>query len=415
MNILIICHYFPPVNSSPAYRPYSWAKYWTEAGHRVVVLTTKKTIIKDCLNFKNNGFDIVEINWHGKEYGIIKRNEINYSNRNKIKDYFYSMIREIVLYLRKKYGIFAAERIPEIIYKWKKPAIREALNIHNKQPFDVVVSTYAPPSAHIIALTLKHHFPSIKWIADYRDLWTYGNYVWRGVFGYRLYERYLENKILKKADYITTVSPTFAKILSNKARKNVNVIENGYFDEKNINFGLSLPKGEIKLVYTGCFGGYRSIDFIYKFLEKLKFRDRNLYKKIIFYIIGEGDEFFQHSKIKHFGKVSYEKAKYYQRKADILFLVESDKEEAKGTLTGKLAEYFSARKPIIAFGPKKDFDICKYLKKTNSGLVSRKDYKSVYETIKYILKNYNRFTFKNIENFERKKLALKMLSLLENR
>lgn len=42
MRILIVSTFFPPENSIASFRPYSWAKWWSRAGHEVTVVSTKK-------------------------------------------------------------------------------------------------------------------------------------------------------------------------------------------------------------------------------------------------------------------------------------------------------------------------------------------------------------------------------------
>ncbi|MFM8917928.1 MAG: hypothetical protein ACKOGP_09325, partial [Bacteroidota bacterium] len=67
MRILIISTFFPPQNSIASHRPYSWAKYWSKAGHEVVVLTTpKKKNSNQTIDTSQGGFQVVE-----KGYGWI--------------------------------------------------------------------------------------------------------------------------------------------------------------------------------------------------------------------------------------------------------------------------------------------------------------------------------------------------------
>ena len=62
MKILIITHYFPPLNSIASLRPYSWAKYWTKVGHDVTVLTTKKFPSDNLtMEMPYNGFQTIEV------------------------------------------------------------------------------------------------------------------------------------------------------------------------------------------------------------------------------------------------------------------------------------------------------------------------------------------------------------------
>ena len=41
LNILIISHSFPPYMNVGGLRAYSWAKYWSELGHNITVMTSK--------------------------------------------------------------------------------------------------------------------------------------------------------------------------------------------------------------------------------------------------------------------------------------------------------------------------------------------------------------------------------------
>ena len=54
---------------------------------------------------------------------------------------------------------------------------------------------------------------------------------------------------------------------------------------------------------------------------------------------------------KLFGYLSHEEAQTYQRKSQVLLLVEIDSEETKGIIPGKLFEYMAAGRPILGIGP----------------------------------------------------------------
>ena len=61
MKILIIAKYFPPQNSIASLRPYSWAKWWSNLGHEVTVVSTKKIPWENDLKLDCSGFDLIEI------------------------------------------------------------------------------------------------------------------------------------------------------------------------------------------------------------------------------------------------------------------------------------------------------------------------------------------------------------------
>ena len=65
MKILILSHYFPPLNRIGSLRVYSFAKYLSEIGHEVHVLTTEKTHIDGHLNLE---LDLSGFNTHKVSY-----------------------------------------------------------------------------------------------------------------------------------------------------------------------------------------------------------------------------------------------------------------------------------------------------------------------------------------------------------
>lgn len=416
MKILIIAHYFIPLNSVASLRPYSWARYWTKLGHDVTVVTTKKYRSNFDLNFENNGFIVKEIDYKGfSATASIKSTKENIVKAFDIKVIFKNVIKKMIFYFRKKYGILAAERIPESIHFWMKPALQTILKDCDIKNIDVVVSTYAPPSAHIIAYKLKKQFPHLLWVADYRDSWTVSNYAHRGFPLFRIFEQYLENKILQNVDLISVAVQILEDEFKNRFEKKIVVIENGCFDEEiapTVKTLIKKSADNINLVYTGSFGGYRSLKFIYDFLVELKEYDLELYEKINFYILGSGDEKFIHEKMIYLGKVSYGVSLSYQHDADILLLVESGEDIASGNMTGKVYEYIAAKKPIIAFGPREHFNIAKRLKELDAGIVSEKDFKSTYGSIKLVIGK--RFQFGDISEYTREYQAIKLLNNISN-
>jgi len=415
MKIIILVHYFPPLNSVASLRPYSWARYWTKLGHDVTVVTTKKHRNNFDLNFENNGFNIKEIEYKGfNKVTSLKKKEVN-TQSISIKARIKSILKNIVLYLRRRYGILAAERIPESIHFWIKPAFETIIDECDIKNTDVIVSSYAPPSAHIIAHKLKKKYPNIFWVADYRDSWTVSNYSQAGFPLLKYYERLIENKLLEKVDLISVAFKTLEDEFSNRFEtKEVTVIENGCFDEQitnNVKSLINKSENNINLVYTGSFGGYRSLSFFYYFLLELKKYDSKLYDKINLYILGSGDEKYIHEKMIYIGKVSYGESLSYQKDADILLLVESGEEIASGNMTGKVYEYIAAKKPIIAFGPKKYFSIAKRLIELDAGIVSEKDFENVYDSIKKAIKK--KFEFGNIDQYTREYQAKKLIKKIE--
>ena len=98
---------------------------------------------------------------------------------------------------------------------------------------------------------MKWRIPEIRWVADFRDLWT-RNPNFRGMFPFTCLEGALERRVLSRADAVVTVSEGLADALRTGCPAKVYVIENG-FDEEDLD---SIPAtvsctGVFTLVYTG--------------------------------------------------------------------------------------------------------------------------------------------------------------------
>ncbi len=107
---------------------------------------------------------------------------------------------------------------------------------------------------------------------------------------------------------------------------------------------------------------------------------------------------------------------HYQKKSQVLLLIEIDSEDTKCIIPGKLFEYMVSNRPIIAIGPKGS-DVEKIIKETNTGNYFNYD---DYESLKtIILKHYKAFQNKTLQvhpiglqKYHRKALTKSLSKLL---
>ncbi|HYK65220.1 MAG TPA: glycosyltransferase, partial [Patescibacteria group bacterium] len=96
---------------------------------------------------------------------------------------------------------------PDRASGWLPIALAQALKITGREPFDAIISSCPPLSAHIVAsITAKRR--RLPWIADYRDLWS-GNPYFDGDIRTRL-TCALEHWFLRNAAMVTGVSDSIA-------------------------------------------------------------------------------------------------------------------------------------------------------------------------------------------------------------
>ncbi len=277
--------------------------------------------------------------------------------------------------------------LPDDRCGWIPFAVIKGLKIISKYKPDIIISTSYPNSAHVVGLIIKK-LTGIKWVADFRDGWSQNP----TFFSYAtpLHDKisgYMENKVVKNADFIITVSPPITKYLKNLCPLNpekFNTIFNGYdpadfrFDEnpeKNIRLPDENPEKRIfKLIYTGTFYGNRSPQNFFiavkEILESKIIPENKM--KIIFYsqLNEEYAELIKKNSLQDIvelkGFLPYKKCLYEQSKASALLLFLPKEKNTEIMVTQKVFEYLYSGKPVIAIIPD---GACKEVLKETGGAV----------------------------------------------
>ncbi len=432
MRILIITVFFPPLNSIASHRPYSWAKYWTLAGHEVTVATTPKVASADCnLNLTNPGFQLIEI----PTLNFISRMQANYHQKttpNKTSFSFKALIKKgltkIYHYLRYQKGIFNASRLPDFTDLWIRPALRV---LEKEKPWDLIVTTAGPYAVHIIGSQLKKKGLTKKWVADFRDLWA-DNHIYPGLFPFNQLEGWLEKKTLKRADLLTVVTEPWAeKLRARHTNLPVKVIENG-FEPADLEL---LPKesifsadSKLRIVHTGMvYREKQALPLFFEAIQQLKQQAQTaqLVNKLEVLFVGPHLAFVKELSllygieelVKELGFVKREQALAMQRDAALLLFLPWS--EAKGTgtglMSGKIYEYLYAQTPVLAISQQTKQVAQEWIKEQQIGVVCHtvKEVKEYLETfLKQEASQKNRINPLTLEKFSRKTLALKLLSYL---
>jgi len=117
------------------------------------------------------------------------------------------------------------------------------------------------------------------------------------------------------------------------------------------------------------------------------------------------------------GPISRNDSIMKQREAQILLLLTWDNHQEKGVLTGKIFDYFAARRPILSVGYYGGI-VAEILKRTQTGV-----HCSSLEEIKFEILNYYKEYLSNgyvifsgiqseIENYSHREMALKFVRVL---
>ena len=118
------------------------------------------------------------------------------------------------------------------------------------------------------------------------------------------------------------------------------------------------------------------------------------------------------------GYVSHREAIEYQKKSQVLLLLIPNVEKSEGILTGKLFEYLTAKRPILAIGPEKG-DLSEILKQTNAGVVvDFNNEEKLVSEINTLYQQYKTGEIKvdsiSIEQYHRKELTKNLSEIIKS-
>jgi hypothetical protein len=278
---------------------------------------------------------------------------------------------------------------------------------------------------HLIAQKLKHQ-NDIKWLADFRDPWS--DLYYNKDFKQRIFaknkNKKLEEAVLKNADCILTVSTTLQQEFS-KIAKRVAVITNG-FDEEFLDSEKVILDANFSISYIGLLPKQSNPSLFFKVLKRLCQENVAFKNDLQINFIGDISEEVKTEielndlveNTNFVGYVSHQKAIVYQKKSQVLLLLIPDVKNNKGILTGKLFEYLTANRPILAIGPEEG-ELSTILRETNAGVVINFDAEEKLEF--QIRELYLKFkeeklivSATNIQKYHRKELTKNLAFLLKS-
>jgi glycosyltransferase involved in cell wall biosynthesis len=377
---LIISWFFPPLRGIASLRAGKWAKYLPDAGYWPIVVTAEKSAYGESdLPVELSRGEVHEVPYFDP---LIKARlrvlppataaagGMGRSPGRRLLDAAFRLGTGLVGPFEARGCLTVPARMPGFYEFWAlscSGVVEEILRRHRGE-VRAMVSSSGPPACHLLGLQVKRRHPEIRWVADFRDLWTQ-NPNYRGIFPFTRLECALERAVLSRADAVVTVSEGLAEALRDRCPAEVHVIENG-FDEDELCPIPAAPTrpGEFTLAYTGTVYVSRQDPVpLFEALEGLlpKSAGKAPPGILVRFLVTnrQGREYLEEL-VESYGlrdavrveaALPHRDAIAVQKGADALLLLERDPQTPndRGVLTGKVFEYLAARKPIlgIGFGP----------------------------------------------------------------
>lgn len=344
-SILLVSYFFPPTRDTGAQRPAAMAKYLARLGHRVTVLTTAA--------FGNEDPGIAGVR-------VIRTGDMQLWRARLSGHRSVGSLFDSDSYSGKPHPL-SYVIVPEpLALAWAPFALRAAVAAHEQEPFDAVLTTSPPESAHRIGLALKRR--GLPWVADIRDAWTFEQLRPRFPFApQRRLDSWLERRWLSAADSVVCVSEPAAEDLRQRKIADPIVIPNAWDPDSDPPPQLvEEVRGEFdpertSLLYTGRFGSYgRDPRPLLEAIALLLRNDRKAASKLELLIAGPVTD-HEHilltrdvapARVRLLGSVERPRALALQRAADALLLIAQPTRSQLANF--KLFEYLAAGRPILA-------------------------------------------------------------------
>jgi glycosyltransferase involved in cell wall biosynthesis len=380
-KLLLISYLFPPAGGIPVQRALSMARYLPQNGYEVHVLCCRNpgvpTLDPSLVKRIPPEVRVHRVFSPELPFSVRQAAWAVLAPRRKAAPPAEQASRPAGRPSAIKQGVQAVMRRifcpdPEVL--WVPFALRRARRLIREHGIDTVMITVPPYSSLMVGLRLKHEFPNLKFIADFRDEWLeyYLNATdfYRGDY-IRARATALEREVATYASLVTAVTPSTHETMKQRyadlPQDKFALIYNGYDPEPFTGFHAR-PHGTGKVVisYAGTLHGTSSPKPYFDALDNLP---DNLRDQVETRLMGRitGDE-AQHlegrkSAIRKYGFLPQAEVFRHLEETDFLMMIQLH----APSLGGKFFEYMATGKPILAISPDHG-ETARVIRETGSGM-----------------------------------------------
>jgi glycosyltransferase involved in cell wall biosynthesis len=365
-KVLIIAYYWPPSGGSGVQRWLKLVKYLPQFGCKPYVFTPKnpsfavrdESLLKDVppeaevIRFPiwepYDAFFRVS-GWFGTKK-TVKATDL-LSAQGQRKSFFHTLstwVRGNLL-------------VPDPRIFWVRPSVRFLRQYLKENDIHTIITTGPPHSMHLIGLRLKKHDPALTWIADFRDPWSeWGllDTLMVGDFARRQHRR-LEGRVLREADKVMTVTPSWVRQLEQLGQRRVQLLTNG-FDADDFKDVVIQPTANFVIRHVGIINEKNDPKPFMLAVQALMEEDTAFRDLVRIEFTGEVHPQFQEfvtrqeplASISFFmGNVPHKELMTLYGQSSLLLVVLTGYKDAASYLPGKLFEYLATGLPVLGIGP----------------------------------------------------------------
>lgn len=351
-NILIVCWEFPPHHGIGGRRWSKIAKSLVRAGHAVSVISLR------------SGEASLKKTWIGPE--VLSKLKLYTCQASPLVKWLHDYSSPL-----RFLKIRIAKALLSSLYKGtiydkaigvEKQFSKLAREVIVKDKIDLLFVTGAPFNLLYYCAKLRHDFPALKMIADYRDPWLLAqNYGMKGLSAQRMKsEQDKQDLVFEQMDLITAPNPFLLEEIRNtyagKARRLARFAELPHaFDPDDVVLKETAPRSSsrIRILYGGTM--YMDIDPALVLLNKAITACRQsggLWQpELVFYTneLSKQALFAENADCVRFSGQVGDKIFDEVQSADLVLILLS--EHNKNYTTSKFFEFMPYRKPYLYVGP----------------------------------------------------------------
>ncbi len=423
-KVLIITYYWPPAGGPGVQRWVKFVKYLRDFGIEPIIYTPENPtypildphiaadIPEDLTLLKTKIFEPYAL------ASLFSKEKTQKISAGIIPTKKPSLLDKLLLWVRG--NLF----IPDARVLWVRPSVKYLSEYLTEHPIDTIITTAPPHSLHLIGLRLKEKFPSLRWIADFRDPWTTIGYHSQLRLTKRSVRKHLamERTVLQTADTLIVTSPSTQREFQAKTSHPIELITNGYDDD----FPTQTPSLSpyFLLSHIGSLLSERNPEPLWQVLSEMTKEQPDFRRDLRLCLAGKvSDEVLtslQKWQLTDYldlkGYISHTEAIALQRQSQLLLLLEINHPKTEGIIPGKLFEYMASQRPILALGYKQ-WDVKDIIAQTQTGItLSLTDTQAIREALTHyytLYKSQQLHTHPtSLETYHRKNLTKRLSEVI---